>query len=125
MFPHFPDLHQSMEGQPFPDGALEGLFILVSLCAICYLLPFLSLVCFIKDKLSAAQVLGGLGVALPSVSLALWVVFNPMGIWYILLPIVAPGAFVSYLQFNAARRRIFLRKNPTNLIPFRKLSAND
>ena len=46
-----------------------------------------------------------LGVVLPVCFIGWWVVYNPIGIWYILLPIVAPGAFVSYLQFDASRRR--------------------
>ena len=113
-----------MEGQPLPEGAIEGLIIVIALCALCYLVPFVGLLCLIKNRLSATRALAAFGVALPVTFIGWWVIFNPMGIWYILLPIVAPGAFVSYLQFDAARRRLYMRNNPTNLIPFKRRRAS-
>ena len=125
MFPRFSELHQSMEGQPFPDGALEGLFIILAFCVLCYLIPVLSLLFLIRNRLGATRAFAALGVALPVCFIGWWVVYNPIGIWYILLPIVAPGAFVSYLQFDASRRRLYLRRNPNNLIPFRPRRSGD
>ncbi|MGB0648315.1 MAG: hypothetical protein ACPGQS_14115, partial [Bradymonadia bacterium] len=83
------------------------------------LIPLVAMVYFVKDRLPYTQRLGALGVALCVMVPLLWALYNPLGGWFILLPVVAPAAFASFLLYFNAKRRLYHRRNPTNLLPFR------
>lgn len=115
----FPELHQSLPSEPISHGFVEGIVMVVAYCAFMYLLPLLGVVSLIRDRLLHAQRLGALGVALCLIAPMTWILYNPLGVWFVLIPIVAPAAFASYLLYINAKRRLYHRRNPTNLLAFR------
>ena len=119
MFKRFPELNQSLPPEPIPEGFLEGIVLVVTFCGLMYTLPLVGFICLIIDRLRYTQYLGALGVCLSMFAPLAWALYNPTGAWFVLLPIVAPPAFGSFLLFVNARRRLFDRRNPTNLLTFK------
>ena len=115
----FPELQQSMPPEPISQDILEGIVILTGYCGLMYLIPLVGMVYLVKDKLTYTQRLGAVGTACCVLVPFLWALYNPIGGWYFLLPVVAPAAFASYLLYINAERRLYHRRNPTNLLPFR------
>ena len=116
----FPELQQSVPPEPISHEVLEGIVIITGYCGLMYLIPLVGMVFLIKDRLQYTQRLGAIGLVLCVLVPLLWALYNPIGGWFFLLPIVAPAAFASFLLFINANRRLYHRQNPTNLLQFRK-----
>ena len=98
---------------------LEGVFLVTAYCGLMYVLPMLAFVFLVLDRLHYTQRLGATGVVLCILAPLAWAIYNPLGVWFLLLPILAPSAFASYVIYVNAKRRISHRTNPTNLLEFR------
>ena len=106
MFNRFPDLANIPQGTPAQDGFLECVFFLLVLSALVYVIPVLALALFLTGLPYAAKLTGILGIivciALPSV----WAVLVPAGLWYLLLPLLAPAILFSFLMYRGASARL-------------------
>lgn len=120
MFKRFPELNQSMPPEPIPEGFLEGIVLVLTFCGLMYVLPVVGFIYLMLDRLHYTQYLGAIGVCLSVLAPLTWALYNPIGAWFVLLPIVAPPAFGSFLLFVNAKRRLYHRRNPTNLLTFKR-----
>lgn len=119
MFQRFPELNQSLPPEPIPEGFLEGIAMVVTFCGLMYILPLVGFIYLILDRLNYTQYLGAVGVCLGVLAPLAWALYNPIGAWFVLLPIIAPPVFGSFLLFVSAKRRLYDRRNPTNLLAFK------
>ena len=121
----FPDIHQSLPPEPINEAMIGGIVLVCLYCFMMYLLPLIGLAYLVRDRLIYTQRLGAIGAVLCVAAPLVWAGYNPFGVWFLLLPILAPAAFASYLLYVNAKRRLYHRNNPTNLIPFRPRSKSD
>ena len=113
-------MQQSVPPEPISHDILEGIVMVTGYCGLMYLIPVVGMVYLVKDRLRYTQRLGATGVSLCVLVPLLWAMYNPIGLWYLLLPVIAPAGFTSYLLFINAKKRLYHRRNPTNLLPFKK-----
>ena len=116
----FEALQQCLPPEPVSYDILEGVVFFTGYCGLMYVLPMIGIICLIQDRLQTTEKLGLFGVASCVLGPLLWAMYNPIGLWYLLLPVIAPAGFTSYLLFINAKKRLYHRRNPTNLLPFKK-----
>ena len=116
MFNRFPELRNIPEGTPPNDGFLDGLFFLGEMCALVYVLPVLSFALFLPGLPYAAKLTSALALLICVGVPMVWAVLVPGGLWYMLLPILAPAGLVCFLIYMSSRSRIALQRSE-NAIP--------
>lgn len=120
VFKHFPELKQSMAVEPLAPGVFEGFTLLVTYCSIIYFIVVVAFVYLLFDRQFITQILGAIGMVLCVVPPLAWAIFNPVGGWVFLLPVIAPPLFASFTLYTNAKSRRHRRQNLTNLIPFKR-----
>ena len=125
MFSRFPELTEWPQGGPLQDGFLEGLMFLGVLCGLVYVIPLLALALFLTGLPYAARLTGAFGMAVCVTFPAGWGVLVPGGLWYLLLPVLAPAFLMSFLVYRGGSVRLIVeaKESGTDLdqiVPFSK-----
>ena len=113
----FPDLGEIANSAPVYDGFLEGLMFLGVLSALVYLIPLLAVCLFFTGLPYAARLTGLLGISVCLGGPAVWAVIVPGGLWYLLLPMLAPALIMSFLMYRGGTARLIAEARKSATVP--------
>ena len=112
IFNRFPELKEKPQGEPLKDGFLEGLVSLISLSALIYIIPLLAIGLFLCGMPKLSKIFGFIGMNICLILPMIWALFVPGGLWYLLLPMLAPAWLLSFLVYRGSTANLtILSKN--------------
>ena len=109
-----------MPAEPLSEGVVEGFTLLMVYFAVTYFIVAAAFVYLLVDRQLITQILGAIGMMLCVMPPIAWAVFNPVGGWVFVLPVIAPPLFASFTLYTNAKSRRHRRQNLTNLLPFKR-----